>query len=363
MENTELSIYLNQGIDRIIKRVIDGTLTNPKETAFLLRYFSHSKKAKQRRNEWENMGTHIPAFLIASITHSCNLHCKGCYARDNGNCSDHTEKTMLGTTDWEKAFKEARNLGIGFIILAGGEPLVRPDVLTVAAKIPQIIFPIFTNGTLINEAYFALFDKKRNLVPIISIEGTETSTDQRRGDGVYRNVLAKMEQLKEKNILFGISITVTTENIGEVTSDSFMETMAGLGCQLVFFIEYVPTDPKTNHLAFTDRERSQLEERQEVLRQKFASVLFLSFPGDEDKMGGCIAAGRGFFHINPYGAAEACPFSPYSDRTIKETSLLEVLDSPFFKKLRLERLVGGEHSGGCALFEQESAVRALLEEA
>ena len=90
-------------------------------------------------------------------------------------------------------------------------------------------------------------------------------------------------------------------------------------------------------------------------------MMFLSFPGDEKFMGGCLAAGRGFFHINPQGEAEACPFSPYSDRNLKEHSLLEVLRSPFFAKLREAELVGGEHTGGCALFERDDEVRKLLE--
>jgi MoaA/NifB/PqqE/SkfB family radical SAM enzyme len=86
----------------------------------------------------------------------------------------------------------------------------------------------------------------------------------------------------------------------------------------------------------------------------------LSFPGDEEEMGGCLAAGRGFFHINPFGKAEACPFSPYSDCNLKSYTLLEALQSSFFKKLKQEGLTGGDHVGGCALFEQEEKVKELL---
>jgi MoaA/NifB/PqqE/SkfB family radical SAM enzyme len=89
-------------------------------------------------------------------------------------------------------------------------------------------------------------------------------------------------------------------------------------------------------------------------------MLFLSFPGDEKKMGGCLAAGRGFFHINTDGAAENCPFSPYSDRNIRTSTLLEVLKSPLFQALRDEQLVGGAHTGGCALFEHQEDVRRIL---
>lgn len=360
MESKVLSSYLDKGIEKIVRQTIFGSFSSFKEIRFLIQFASTCRKAKQHRRDMEQTGIHIPAFLISSITHSCNLYCKGCYARENGICHDGSPETMLRAEEWASIFSQAKASGICFNILAGGEPLKRPDVLLQAAKFPQIVFPVFTNGTLVDNNYLALFDRSRNLVPIISLEGTESATDSRRGIGVYQTILTKMEQLKKRKILFGTSITVTTANISEVTAKSFVKTLKDLGSQIVFFIEYVPVNPATRFLAFTEKERRFLEERQEELTREFKSVLFLSFPGDENKMGGCLAAGRGFFHINPYGAAEACPFSPYSDRTLRMHSLLTVLDSPFFKKLQTQQLVGNEHLGGCALFEQESRVKELL---
>lgn len=360
--NNELANYLSNGIQNIIADVISHTFQNPKETAFLLKYRSHSKKAEKTRTSWEEKGQHIPAFLISSITHSCNLFCKGCYARGNGGCHDNNAIPMLSDDEWGNIFLQASDLGIGFHLLAGGEPLLRRDVISKAASIENTIFPIFTNGTMIDDFYLNLFDKHRNLVPILSIEGSEETTDSRRGNGIYQQLINKMDYLHQNNILFGASITVTTENLHEVTSQSFIETLRERGCRLVFFIEYVPIDSKTSHLAFSDKERKELEDVQTNLRNQFNTVLFLSFPGDEKAMGGCLAAGRGFFHINPYGAAEACPFSPYSDCSLKDKTLLEVLRSPFFKRLQEERLVGDEHIGGCALFEKEDTVKLILSE-
>ena len=132
--------------------------------------------------------------------------------------------------------------------------------------------------------------------------------------------------------------------------------MRNKGCRLIFYIEYVPIDPSTKHLAPGEKERAFLESALAKLRQEYQQMAFLSFPGDEKFMGGCLAAGRGFFHINPYGAAEPCPFSPYSDRSIKEYSLSQALDSPLFTFLQNQSLVGGEHEGGCVLFEHEQEI-------
>jgi len=169
-----------------------------------------------------------------------------------------------------------------------------------------------------------------------------------------------LEALDKRGILHGVSLTVTQRNLDEITSDSFIDQLRDAGSRVVFFIEYVPVSEGTEDLAPDNACRGRLEIRQAQLRQQYRHMLFLSFPGDEKKMGGCLAAGRGFFHINTDGSAENCPFSPYSDRNIRTSSLLEVLKSPLFRALRDERLVGGEHTGGCALFEHQDEVRRIL---
>ena len=90
-------------------------------------------------------------------------------------------------------------------------------------------------------------------------------------------------------------------------------------------------------------------------------MLFMSFPGDEKKSGGCLAAGRGFFHINSHGGAEPCPASPYSDINVRDTSLMEALNSNLFKSLRDGGILMDEHEGGCVLFEHKDEVERLLE--
>ena len=89
------------------------------------------------------------------------------------------------------------------------------------SKKPRILFPIFTNGTYIDERHFKLFDKSRNLLPILSIEGNRELTDTRRGKGIYDRLIANMDEMKRRGLIFGASVTVTTQNIKEVTSDSF----------------------------------------------------------------------------------------------------------------------------------------------
>ena len=134
------------------------------------------------------------------------------------------------------------------------------------------------------------------------------------------------------------------------------------GCKVIFFIEYVPVNEETIELAPDDDERDLLLDELELLRKEYDDMLFLSFPGDEKTSGGCLAAGRGFFHINSHGGAEPCPASPYSDINVRDSSLLEALDSKLFKSLRDGGILLDDHEGGCVLFEHKDEVERILNE-
>ena len=361
LEQFDLAEYLTGGVEKLVKNILRATLRDPKESAFMLKYSHSAKEAAQKRAELEKSGEHIPPFLIASITSSCNLHCAGCYARHNHACHDAAPAEQLSDQEWLNIFYEARELGISFILLAGGEPMIRRDVISAAGSVPEILFPIFTNGTMIDDGYIDLFEKHRNLVPVFSIEGHKEKTDTRRGSGVYKKLTDGMEQMQKNHLIFGASVTVTCENLCEVFSRDFVEDLYARGCKVVFYVEYVPVSAATAGLAPTDEERIYMEEQMAALRAAYPDMIFISFPGDEKSSGGCLAAGRGFFHINSHGGAEPCPFSPYSDTNVRDTSLREVLRSELFRTLQNENILTGEHTGGCVLFEQQEKVEAIVE--
>lgn len=355
----DLERYLKNGIENILRGAMTLSRLNIRQSMFMAGFSRSCREAAARRESYKAIGEHIPPFLIASITSRCNLHCVGCYARAINSCSDGEAAEPLTAEEWKRIFIEARDLGISFIILAGGEPMVRRDVIEAAADVPEIMFPIITNGTLINDDYIKLFAKRRNLIPVISIEGGQVVTDRRRGDGVYAIIDKIMGRLRENCIITGASITVTKENLNEVLSEEYVSELNSKGCSVMLFIEYVDVTGKSG-LSIGDAERSIMEERLSELREKHNDMLLIAFPGDERKAGGCLAAGRGFFHINSQGGAEPCPFSPYSDINIRDTSLRAALKSELFRKISESELLSKEHIGGCVLFEQDSEVKKLI---
>lgn len=356
----DLQEYMTKGVEQIVAESVRATLRNPRESAFMAKFALASRSASKKRRIAEDRGEHIPAFLIASITSSCNLHCAGCYSRCNKATVDEKPVGQLTGEQWLRIFDEADELGISFILLAGGEPMLRRSVIEAAGRKQNILFPIFTNGTYIDKRYLDLLDKCRNLVPIMSIEGNRETTDARRGEGIYDTLVSNMEKFKKRRLIFGASVTVTTQNYKEVCSGEFLGGLANRGCKAVIFVEYVPVTDESKELAPTDKEREYLQKKIAYLRSAHPEMVYVSFPGDEKSSGGCVAAGRGFFHINSHGGAEPCPFSPYSDINVKNTSLRQALHSPLFKALQSGDILLDDHEGGCVLYEKRELVQALI---
>lgn len=185
-------------------------------------------------------------------------------------------------------------------------------------------------------------------------------TDERRGKGVFDRAMLSMDMLKREDLIFGASVTVTTENRELVTSPQFIDSLREKRCRLLFFIEYVPTEKGTEHLALSEEQVASMELAVLQLRSAYSDIIFFSFPGDEKETGGCIASGRGFFHIGPDGSAEPCPFSPFSDSNVLEIGVKGALQSPLFRTLRDASILGWAHTGGCTLYEHQDEVEAMM---
>lgn len=351
----ELRAFLDEGIRALASDALKMVARKPGLILDFTRMSRGLEAQEAKRKAQASSGLHVPPFMIASITKMCNLGCAGCYAAVNAK-GCHEE---LPSKTWGRLFTEAEELGVSFILLAGGEPLERMEVIEEAASHKSIVFPVFTNGCKMDELKARFFAKNRNIVPIISIEGGRQLTDARRGNGVYDRIMESMKLLAGQAVFFGVSITVTSDNIREALSDDFIGMLRKNGAGAFIYVEYVPADGISMELAPGPADREYLAERVLVLKKERGGI-HICFPGDEEAMGGCLAAGRGFVHINPAGGVEPCPFSPVSDSSISNISLKEALQSPFLAALRASGAMEIEHMGGCALWDKREEVQSLL---
>jgi MoaA/NifB/PqqE/SkfB family radical SAM enzyme len=313
------------------------------------------KKAEQQRKKQAALGVDVPPLMIVSTTDECNLACKGCYACELGKSLN----TGLPPQRAAEILDEASELGISIVLLAGGEPLLSHGWLDAMTEHPEMAGLVFSNGTLLDDTRCNWFAKNRHLFPVLSIEGDEAQTDSRRGDGVYAKAQTAMSKLHSAGVPFGVSITVTSNNINDVLRDSFIAEYIEKGCRLFIFVEYVPIAPGTDSLILTKTDKTALTEFA-LKAEGRHDALCIAFPGDESLYGGCLAAGRGFINISTSGDLEPCPFAPFSDVNLRDTPLKEALKSKLLRKVREnhDKLIEGD--GGCALWHNREWLETLV---
>lgn len=330
-------------------------INDPALAFFAFKTIQNQRRAEKIRSLHAVDGLIVPPIIIFSITKRCNLRCVGCYHH-----ASHRNGENLTDERISELFDEAEELGVSIIPISGGEPLTRPEIIDIAAKHPRIIFPIFTNGLLIDDSLTQKLQRSRNIIPMISIEGNKAETDARRGLGIFDKVVETMNHLKIGNIFFGVSITVTRLNFEEVTKNSYVNWLIDSGVKIITYVEYIPLESGTEDLMLNQWQRERLQQIIKDLQKK-APALFISFPGDEDSFGGCLAAGRGFLHISNDGRLEPCPASPFSDTNIKDKKIKDALNSPLLIKIRSEPKKLESTKTGCALLDNKEWVQTMLQ--
>lgn len=314
--------------------------------------------APARRRTLERPDRPIPRMILASITQACNLQCPGCFAkalkRDRSSAMD---PVLL-----DRVCKGALDCGIPFVFILGGEPFTHPIFFDAAARYSPLLFPVITNGLLVDQAMVDRLAQHRNIIPIFSIEGGSHHTDTRRGTGVHGRVGEAIRALRRRRGLCGVSVTVTSANLDTVLDDSFIAHQRDLGVSLFLFAEYEDVDGTNPGLCLDPDQKSTLLARVDKLAA-IPDTVVVSFPGNEEAYGGCLAAGRGFIHIDADGSLEPCPMAPFSDVSLRTHSLIDALDSRFLRAIRDEHPLLTVDNGVCALWRHKDRTRELMDNA
>ncbi|HIE05565.1 MAG TPA: radical SAM protein [bacterium (Candidatus Stahlbacteria)] len=282
-----------------------------------------------------------PAFITISPGKECNLRCRYCYA----NASNDKEK--LSYLLFSRIIKEAKRYwGTRFFVISGGEPFLwrdqGKDLLDIARENLDTIFMVYTNGTLIKGGLLNRLHHLGNILPAISVEGSKAVTDQRRGEGVYDQIVETMRGLKARHIAFGISMTATRENCQDLLSDKeidfyFNELGAGFG----WIFHYMPIgrDPDLDLMPTPEQREWMWQRSWEIIREK--KILLADFWNHGTVSNGCISAGRagGYFYIDWNGNITPCVFFPYSTMNINDLykdgkTINAIFEDKFFSAIR-----------------------------
>ena len=344
---------------QLAKNILRDTDTHMLKTlAMSLGYEAGLKGTKEVRENREKYGCNIPFLLLMDPTSACNLNCKGCWAAEYG----HT--LNLSYEDMDSIVTQGKALGTRVYMYTGGEPLIRKkDIIRICEAHPECTFLAYTNATLIDQAFCDEMKRVGNISLALSIEGSEESNDWRRGKGAYETTLEAMDLLKKNKCIFGVSICYTRANLDMVTSDEFLDLLVEKGVKFGFYFNYMPVghDGDKNLIPTPAQRKYMYYWLKKVRNGKNGKPMFIfDFQDDGEYVGGCIAAGRNYFHINSRGDMEPCVFIHYSDSNIHTHTLLEGLKNPLFTEYRKGQPFNDNHLMPCPMLENPDKLRAIV---
>lgn len=234
------------------------------------------------------------------------------------------------------------------------------SILRLCEMHPDCEFLAFTNGTLIDETFYREMLRVKNFVPAISLEGFREANDSRRGKGVYEKVRNAMALLKGHDLPFGVSTCYTSRNLRDVSSEEYFDMMVDSGALFVWFFHYMPVgNAATVDLLPTPEQREMMYHRIRAYR-KTKPIFSIDFQNDAEYVGGCIAGGRNYLHINAKGDVEPCAFIHYSTANIHEVSLLDALKSPLFMAYHDNQPFNENMLRPCPMLENPECLRRMV---
>ncbi len=346
---------------KMINHIIDDADPHYAKMMLLnLGYESFFRGTKMIRENREKYQCNIPWLILFDPTMACNMHCVGCWSGTYGR------KSSLTFEEMDKIVTQGKELGAHLYMLTGGEPMVKKkEVLQLCEKHNDCFFVAYSNSTLIDEELCQKIQKLGNLSFMLSIEGTPNTNDMRRGEGHYQAVMKAMDLLKKYGIVFGTSICYTKDNVEAVTSDEFFKMLCEKGAHYGFYFHLMPIgNNAVPELMPTVEQRKYMIERIRSIRTEESDIEFfpMDFQNDGEFVGGCIAGGRNYFHINSNGDAEPCVFIHFSDCNIKTHSILEMLQSPLFMTYHKGQPFNRNHLRPCPMLENPELLVKMVHE-
>ena len=348
---------LNKYMHRLINEIDPHVL---KTIALNLGFEAFVYGTKTIRKNREKYGCNVPWLILMDPTSACNLHCTGCWAAEYGH------KLNLTFDEMDKVVTQGKELGVYLYMFTGGEPLVRKaDLVKLCEKHNECAFHCYTNGTLVDQAFCDEMKRVGNLSLSISLEGFEDANDFRRGEGVYDKVLHAMDLLHENGLIFGNSVCYTSKNMDAVTSDEFFDLLIEHGSRFAWYFHLMPVGMDASpELMPTKEQREYIYHRIREVRAREGGkeIYVMDFQNDGEFVGGCIAGGRNYCHINPKGDVEPCVFIHYSGANIREKSLLECLKQPLFMAYRDNQPFNDNMLRPCPMLENPEILQRMVHE-
>ena len=316
-------------------------------------------RSVQKHKSRMKKGEFFPPFLYVSIINSCNLRCQGCWVD-----VAHKQQT-IDLTAMKKLISEAKEMGNSFFGIVGGEPFMHPELLDILEAHPDCYFQVFTNGQFITDEVAKRLRKMGNVTPLISVEGNEIVSDERRGRGdVYNKTMAGIQNCLNNKLLTGVCTSLCQTNIDDLLTEKWVDRLIEMGVMYTWFHIYRPMGPDANPQLSLSPEQ-QYEARRfvvEMRAKKPIAIIDAYFDGEGQAL--CPAANGISHHINPWGDIEPCPIIQFSKESIHSSEedprhlRDKFIQSEYLKDFRE---LAQQTTRGCIVLERPDLLKQLVE--
>ena len=299
-------------------------------------------------------GEYFPPFLYLSILNSCNLRCQGCWV------DVEAERTQIDLATLNRTILDAKKHGNAFFGILGGEPFMHPELLDLLAAHPDCYFQVFTNGQFITEKIAKRLRQLGNATPLISIEGREIVSDERRGKKeVFTRTMRGLQNCLRERILTGVATSVCQTNIDELCTEDWLRELINIGAHYVWYHTYRPVGPKMNpQLALRPDQLVRVRRFVVEMRAKMPIAMIDAYY-DHRGQALCPMSNGVSHHVNPAGEIEPCPIIQFAKENIRDERGIyaTMRDSEFLKDFRD---LSARHTRGCVVLERPDLVKEIV---
>lgn len=313
----------------------------------------------QRHKARLKRGEYFPPFLYVSIINTCNLRCQGCWVDVS------SKQEIIQPEAFHKLVREAKAMGNTFFGIVGGEPFMHPKLFELLEPHKDCYFQIFTNGHFITPEKAKRLRQLGNVTPLISVEGTEIISDERRGRaGVLSKTLQGLQNCLDQKVLTGVCTSLCKTNIDDLLQDRWVDRLIEMGVMYTWFHVYRPMGPNPNPNLCLTPEQSLRARKFVVETRAKKPIIIIDAYFDGEGQALCPAATGISHHINPWGDIEPCPIVQFSRESIHNkggdtrTLRQKFKQSAFLREFRE---LAQQTTRGCIVLERPDLLKQLVE--
>ena len=312
-------------------------------------------RSVQRFKKRLKQGITFPPFLYISITNSCNLRCQGCWVDVD------KPQHMIGFDDMNGLINNAKKHGNSFFGILGGEPFMHPDLIRILKAHPDCYFQIFTNGHHITDEVAHQLREAGNATPLISVEGSESISDTRRGrTGVLNHTLEGIRASVRHGLITGVATSVCQTNIDDLVREAWIDELISMGVHYCWFHTYRVVGPVPNPQLALQPEQV-LKVRRFVMDMRNQKPIGLIDAYWDDKGQALCPAATGIsHHISPFGDVEPCPIIQFANEKIQDNDgdiYKTMTESPLLQDFRR---TAANATRGCVVLERPDLLREIV---